>query len=474
MSRPSSRLDPNQHDELPKIAHSSEVSQLLRELYQSKKKKKKSNSVISLNKYLHVKSNNQDTLKEEDEEECDEDRVREKLLLKEEIHNIDFPAVSRTDKRHDITHNSTKDRSKDVDTVSGVRSSPSRDKGIHYRDVDIVSGEHDNRNNARIDESSAETGQHKTIHTTTVAQEHLLTLNREQKEKLLSNTAHSLGVVSRDWTKTSGIRKMIGAHFDDKKIMSEFQSPTRLAKSRTGSRMGQSDVSKPSTATRKERYHSDTVKIEKLKSIYDSNHSPKKRAPSRQPSRCESRLTSSRPGTRIQGRRIHDNTRRTVPSRPVTRAGTSQKHTVGNLECLDESTYWNELPVNVTNKKTTTNNSGTRATDTDMAQEPGSSNVIDPLFAQQSAKGRHNSYWYEGFSFAGTNTKHNQRNNPGMKSDGMAHTIALAMRFRKPREVLMKKIMGDLGGPDHGNERQGSTGSNSKVNKHSLRSAKAK
>lgn len=51
-------------------------------------------------------------------------------------------------------------------------------------------------------------------------QEQLMALDSSQKEKLLSNKAHSLGLSSRSWAKTAKVKKMFGTHTTYRRVES--------------------------------------------------------------------------------------------------------------------------------------------------------------------------------------------------------------------------------------------------------------
>lgn len=310
---------------------------------------------------------------------------------------------------------------------------------------------------AKLEEKEIEF-EHKNPTQSASDQDHLLTLTKGQKEKLISDTAHALGVVSHDWAKVPGLRRMDDTSKQDRQVS------TRQSKSRTdyrnqittpshtskGNVKTNTDSSKSKTAS-KER-PTDAKKIEKLKSIYDANSRGKAKSvqPSRQPSRCTSRH-ASRPATRMQIHRTYHQQqtkgKQYSQSRPATRMTYHPNRALsndGNLGSLDESTYWNELPQEGTK---TAKKPGSGGNMTSVATAFGVMNStekksLDLVRFQKSLKV--SSGWSEDLSQVVLNKKREGAYGKEAFSgtDKIAQAISLAMKFRKPRESLMRKLTG--------------------------------
>ena len=152
--------------ELPKITHSWQIAQLLQQVYQQRSRPNKSTSTISVKKYLRVNSNQETLVEEEEEEEEEGDGgVHEG---REEILDGNIAAVNTQ------SHTNGDDLSCDAELRGGRGTSHvGEEGGTGNRHSSLVPLTHDH-----------------------------LTLSKEKKEKLIANTAHALGVVSRDWAKT--------------------------------------------------------------------------------------------------------------------------------------------------------------------------------------------------------------------------------------------------------------------------------
>ena len=375
-----------------------------------------------MNKYLQVKSNNHETLVEEEEERSDENTQEEQ------------PQLS----------------SNKTDTFKEKTLSTTNDGHCEHKTEELK-----------------EVFEQPKFKPASAMQDSVLSLNKIQKEKLISNTAHALGVISHDWAKTPGVQRKIKTHDNTAGELEENKqnhhisnscASTHQSKSRVGSRMDNNSSTytrkdkastQPNyTSKRKDRIDAvasktvcrkkfiDNKKLEKLRSIYDANHPSKKKATSRQPSRCESRLPS-RPQTRVHVHshlRVQDNIkiRRYIQSRPVTRMSTNRKSHDRELENLDESTYWNELPQMVTTCPATGHVENKNSITSDSKK---------PVNIQKSGRVKPGA-WGEDLSLIVLDKKSEGRD--AMEPEKLAHAIALAMKFRKPRESLMKKITEDV------------------------------
>lgn len=432
--------------ELPNISRTSQLSRLLQQIYQ-RNGPPKSTSVISVQKYLRVKSRNHETLTEE-EEDLDEEDATEVQASKE-----------RT---------STREESKSLDqNLSKQKHKEQREGNIEFEDKSAKFG------------GAAQ-------------QEQLLTMSRGQKEKLISNTAHALGVVSRDWGKVPGLRRVVSSR-DEQSSMS--RSPTRQSKSRAEhrnqieSRMGyrsqitaplhsgkgnvksELDSSNSKSKVASKEMPMDERKIDKLKSIYDTSHRTKSKSvqPSRQPSRCASRH-ASRPATRMQVYKTHQQLhqhqqqqqvkgkQQYSQSRPVTRATNYHHHPVqgrdGNVESLEESMYWNELHTN--NKASKPKSfTGARKTATVFGVVDNHERKLDDVAQQLHRSLKMSPNWgvagSAGIGDGGPVSKKREGTRgkevlaAGTGTDKIAQAISLAMKFRKPRESLMRKLTGGVG-----------------------------
>ena len=387
--------------------------------------------------------------------------------------------------------------------------------------------------------------QHRRSSHNSLVQDHSVTLTKGQKEKLITNAAHVLGVVSRDWAKTPGkVTKMMQESAGEKprggKLLEHQESAAsggthskhRSPETRTsyrnqittpvpGSFKGGSTHRPPAATVQRER-EGDAEKIEKLKSIYSQSRNSKAAKsvqPSRQASRCSSRHPT-RPPTRVQGQRSEVEGRRSnragegqdkrwqwnqsrpvtrmghggefhsrpvtgmrgrdrrgevhsrpitslqsrrgasgdvFPSRPMTRTGNSTQDTM-NLESLEESTYWNELPqenpVSDTADHMTTDNSTKSATTSHMtAENTAMFGLMEENGKSGSKKGTGvglmkgysiTTGWNEDLSLM-VSRKRREMGGKEASTDKIAQAIALAMKFRQPRESLMRKLTGGRG-----------------------------
>lgn len=454
--------------ELPKITHSSQISQLLRQVYQ-RNNKCKSTSVISIQKYLKVKSRNQETLAEEVE---DEENTRDHETLTHEIQAIKEKA-NMSPERQTIKERTSHDRQavKETNHMPSPRQGSSTDDGIHTKRT-RNDGYLLKQDAARLREQDVEF-EHRNETESALDQDHLLTLTRGQKERLISNTARTLGVVSHNW----GKQRMTTAHSrtaedqgDSKQDqqVSTSGSSTRQSKSRaeyrnqSESRMGyRNQITTPAPSNKGNvKTDADTNKIEKLKSIYDSSrhHSRSKSKSvhtSQHPSRCASRHTS-RPATRMQVYRTHHQQqvkeKQYSKSRPVTRMSCHPNHTniaLSNLESLEESgTYWSELSQEKTKAVKKHGNVTSTATAFGVVDSITEKKLADFVDFQKSLKVR--TGWSEDLSRVVLSKKREGARARGKEAfagtDKIAQEISLAMKLRKPRESLMRKLTGVQGG----------------------------
>ncbi len=221
-------------------------------------------------------------------------------------------------------------------------------------------------------------------------------LDECQKEKLISQKAHALGLLSRGWAKAPQVRRMMGRYIREnsqegsdrpysrpvtcggtKKTSTNEQTPSNAAKDKRPSVSGEDRKEHRNKTSRSRSV--DNSKLEKLKTIYNPSEKislcDKKReiGPSRLQSsrshRCESRMRSrptTRLGTHSNDRMNTDRVGRGCYSRPVTRLGrkTSDSQapdkeerwlptaTVKEMDTEDEC-YWNELPTNTLSRPAT-------------------------------------------------------------------------------------------------------------------------
>ena len=448
--------------ELPKITHSSQIAQLLQQIHRGRNNKQKSTSVISVQKYLQVRSGNQDTLTEEEGDE-DEDQTDNRLL----------------ENGAHAEREGTKSHERKLKVFDSVGTRLTKDEHLPGHDDDR-SKERDIEFQNKI---------------RALNQEQLLTLTKGQREKIISNTAHALGVVSHDWNKVPGLRKAYdrttdesesGKHSHDRHVSSS-SSPSRQTKTRTEhrnqteSRMGyrnqittplppnKGSVKTEAADSTKAKSADKDKQIEKLKSIYDSTHQqPKTKSKSvhssRQPSRCASRY-ASRPATRMQVYKTYQQqqqqqeegkSKRYSQTRPSTRM-THHHHNPNrtpsrdtNLESLEESTYWNEIRPREKTKsvKKPLDMSNTATVFGVVGHAENSKRSADILKLQKSLKRSFGTD--EGFLHShlrtGTQKGGAHRKDSLTGPDKIAQAISLAMKFRKPRESLMRKLTGGVGG----------------------------
>lgn len=204
--------------------------------------------------------------------------------------------------------------------------------------------------------------------------EQLPLLSEHQKERLISQKAHALGLLSRGWSKAPQIRRIMSSYIressqdhiqsrpvtsgETKRTSKEEQMSPALTKDK------KSGVSQKKGDRQPQSRSKDNSKLDRLKSIYKPSEKvsqvDKKREPSRMKSvhRCESRL-KSRPttGLNMYGTEQQDKGNggsRGSFSRPLTRLGRKSSEvekrggrlptaTVKELE-IDDEYYWKELP----------------------------------------------------------------------------------------------------------------------------------
>ena len=356
MSRPATRSAGQgaANVELPKIAqggHSGPV------IVPPQRSKQSSNSVISVNKYLQVVTSQQQQSLPEGNEDSEEKREEgDGISLQDCLPRVqssghsyltDTPPAEKTTQSSEII-------TEQPPTYNEIMQGRKHLNGIHDAD------EFNMPNTATMK---------------LAVQEQLMMLDNMQKERLISNKAHALGLTSRDWAKSAKAKRMLGSdatkqerisenkngnvqHRSNEKERTEYghtfksRPATRMAtaattnQTRASSRMDQSTNSsrahgyyteekaastvkyqeleqkkkssgdyvhhqKPSESRR--RREEDERKLEKLRSIYDSSSRKNKATPNQQ-SRSPSRLHS-----RCGNRRMM--------SRPVTRLSSWEQTT---------------------------------------------------------------------------------------------------------------------------------------------------
>ena len=298
-------------------------------------------------------------------------------------------------------------------------------------------------------------------------QDQLPLLDEAQKEKLIARKAQALGLISRDWVKTPHIKRMIGNYlWEDLQesenrcsysrqtsretvnlrrgyVKSQSRESTLVVQQRRGQkRETPSSSIKPKTL----RHQSiDTVKLEKLKSIYEpsGSHERKKReSPSRghlmRNHRCESRAVS-RPATRVttRGTEKQDCWARELEegarSRPATRAS-KKSHDVGGVRLVaqlpnavvkevtdEDDCYWNEISTNKDTRRLS------------KRKQYSESRDISRCVTRSSSRQHYNSIKNNHFL-----------SRPVTRETGVLHThkgsqhchsLAIAVRLRKPPRV---------------------------------------
>ena len=343
-SRPVSRSIDVGSLELPTIAQTTHI----RPPSQRVDNRNKNSSVISVNKYLQVTSHNRHSLTEEEEEDGI-DRETEKVEDKE----LTCDGASGSSLSNEIL----------AQHFSSEKMAP----------------------NSNNDAAAFQVPKP----TTLTVQQQMLYMDSSQREKIISNKAHSLGLISRDWShmRRTLNRNSQAASSENNEDYTGYRYTLFMRSSKrqnqdtstqrrpridhaTGQIHHDSPPERLSPQPIPQREHrqrlppsrpktraEDVRKLERLKSIYEPSSkrsSSRKNDPSttRQPSRCESRATS-RAQTRAGFRRQSFKPRvpsRYVSSRPATRAADSnfQRTIRGRLNLSEEregSTYWNELPI---------------------------------------------------------------------------------------------------------------------------------
>ena len=347
--------------ELPKIAQTAHIP-----VTPQRNKQVASNSVISVSKYLQVTSKQQPSLPEEE----GEDKAEETNV---ETSSQDCLPRFQSSGTTSLTTPSA-EHVVQAPAQAGGTEQPSYNKPLYS-----TRGKHLNGYTNAVEFDTPNSAAMKLA-----VQEQLMMLDSLQKEKLISNKAHALGLTSRDWAKSAKAKRMFGGsttqttgngnenentrHQTNEQERTKYRhtltersrSPTRKVaaatdnQTRTSSRMDQAttiryhtkqatdseDRWKRSSAGRHEhrsttkpnrtrRGDEDWRKLEQLKSIYDSSrnnkHAPSySQSPTRQPSRCGNRGRSSRPVTRMMTSREQKTKRSQNYSRPVTRMAQSR------------------------------------------------------------------------------------------------------------------------------------------------------
>lgn len=358
MSRPATRSGGQSANlELPKIAqgggHSGPV------VVPPQRSKQSSSSVISVNKYLQVVTSQQQQSVPEGNEDSEEKKEEggdatssQDCLPRVQSSGLSYladtpPAENVTNANHGCEN---------------IAVQPTRDKSMQVK-------RHQNEIHDADEFNTPNTAAMKLA-----VQEQLMMLDNMQKERLISNKAHALGLTSRDWAKSAKAKRMLGndamkpqqkisesngitEHQPNEKERTDYRHAvksrpaTRMAtaattnQTRASSRMDQTNHrytqeyteqaagrekyreleqkkrssgdyvhhQKPSESRR--RREEDERKLEKLRSIYDSSSRKNKVTPSQQ-NRSPSRLHS-----RCGNRRMM--------SRPVTRLSSWEQRSNG-------------------------------------------------------------------------------------------------------------------------------------------------
>ena len=346
MSRPATRsAGQGANLELPKIEQGGHTDPVI---VPPQRSKQSSNSVISVNKYLQVVTSQQQQSLPEGNEDSEEKREEGDATSSQDclprVQSSGLSYLTDTPPTEKVTianHGS-----------ENITEQPSHDKtmqGKRYLNGIRDANEFNTPNTAAMK---------------LAVQEQLMMLDNLQKERMISNKAHALGLTSRDWAKSAKAKRMLGSdtmkpqqkitesdgsieHQTNEKDKTDYRHAvksrpaTRMAtvavtnQTRASSRMDQTNHKyaqgyteqaagremyreleqkkrssgdyvhhqKPNESRR--RREEDKRKLEKLRSIYDSSLRKNKVTPSQQ-SRSPSRLHS-----RCGNRRMM--------SRPVTR-----------------------------------------------------------------------------------------------------------------------------------------------------------
>ena len=202
-------------------------------------KPQSSNSVISVNKYLQVvTSQKQQSLPEGDENNHDEKRAEEEAAASEDC----LPHVQSSGLSYLVD---TPPAEKNVSASHEFGSGDTVEQLT--RDKSMQGKKH--LNGIQIHDADDEFHTPNTAAMKLAVQEQLMMLDNIQKERLISNKAHALGLTSRDWAKSAKAKRMlkgsdgtklernrneITQHQSNEKERTEYR---RMAKSRPTTRM---------------------------------------------------------------------------------------------------------------------------------------------------------------------------------------------------------------------------------------------
>ena len=352
--------------ELPKIAQSGHIPVVIPP-HAQRNKQQNSNSVISVNKYLQVVTSQQQQNLQEGHEDSEE--KRDETSSQDCLPRVQSSGMSYLD-----------DTPSDINVACAAHES-----GEQQKDK-TIQGRHLNGCRDAVEFNTPNSATMKQA-----VQEQLMMLDSLQKEKLISNKAHALGLTSRDWAKTAKAKRMLGNGTTKQHVNGNMESHSNekektdyrhAFKSRPATRMTTAAATNQTRASsrmeqstnhhhvhgyteqaariaekleQKKRLSGDYVhnqkprgnrrgrevddkKLEKLRSIYDSSSRKSKATPSqqsstRQHSRCGNRRMMSRPVTRLSS--WEQTTKRTnqpkiSQSRPVTQVG--QRRSKGGEE----------------------------------------------------------------------------------------------------------------------------------------------
>ena len=177
------------------------------------------------------------------------------------------------------------------------------------------------------------------------------------RDRVLTQKAHALGLLSRDWAQAPRLKKVIG----EGTTSYRHSLSTASGKEQPPGKVEKKDNAVSSSRPRTSRENStsrtkDSEKLEKLRSIYKpAGATQSKRSTSRQQQpmakhKCESKL-SRRPSTTSDGidRDQREKERKSRHhSRPSTKLGKKLPHSGGAPRPVfswEESQYWNEVPI---------------------------------------------------------------------------------------------------------------------------------
>lgn len=183
------------------------------------------------------------------------------------------------------------------------------------------------------------------------------------RDRVLTQKAQALGLISRDWAQTSLLKRVISDHTHTSQPHTRgettgYRHSPNTSTSKDSSQRDKIDttVSRPRTSCEKTTSANNTRgKLEKLRSISEPDGHRNKQSPSRRQQllqeasvkrRCEAKQ-SKRPATRcsdIESNRKYKESRQRQYSRPGTKLGKKMHFPVKPGLESDESQYWNEVP----------------------------------------------------------------------------------------------------------------------------------